>query len=123
MSALVRFSLLSSLLLLIVGGCASVATKSQTAETIKPSGAHEDCMELLRGQSLDYTFEASKPLNFNIHYHGDKDITYPVKKDGISKDSGTFTAKIKQYYCLMWTNPGAASVTLKYNYHVKDKLD
>ncbi len=103
---------------LIVGGCASVGAKVQATETLKPSGIREDCLELLPGQGLNYSFEASAPLNFNIHYHENEKVSYEVSKDAVSKDAGIFLAKKEQYYCLMWTNPGSEPVTLRYERNI-----
>ncbi|MEC7466037.1 MAG: hypothetical protein VYE57_01335, partial [SAR324 cluster bacterium] len=34
-------------------------------------GIHEQCLELRPKQGLDYRFQASHPLSFDIHYHID----------------------------------------------------
>jgi hypothetical protein len=112
---------LSACIALVAGGCASLPAADKTSETIKPSGISEDCMELLPGQILGYSFDASKPLNFNIHYHEDHDVIYGITKDGISEDKGTYRCEKKQYYCLMWTNPGSDPVSLDYSYQIKNK--
>ncbi|SPQ01898.1 exported hypothetical protein [Candidatus Sulfobium mesophilum] len=121
--SLIRFTLFSFIFVLIAGGCASVDVKEKETETIKPSGVHEDCMELLKGQTLDYSFDSSKPLNFNIHYHEDHNVSYVVQKDGISSDHGTYNSGKKQYYCLMWTNSNSEPVKLKYAYGKSKKQD
>jgi hypothetical protein len=112
---------LSCFIIVITGSCASLVAADQTSETIKPSGIHEDCMELLPDQILEYSFEASKPLNFNVHYHEDHDVVYGITKDGVSGDKGTFHCEKKQYYCLMWTNAGSESVGLVYSYSIRKK--
>ena len=121
MARLCRMMLLSCFIVVITGGCASLVATDKTSETIKPSGIHEDCMELLPGQILEYSFEASKPLNFNVHYHEDHDVVYGITKDGVSGDKGTFRCEKKQYHCLMWTNPGSEPVGLVYSYSIKKK--
>jgi hypothetical protein len=90
-------------------------------KVIKPLGIHEDCFALFPGDKLDYFFESSKPLAFNIHYHRNSDIFYEIEKSDIAYDKGQFSAKVKEYYCMMWTNPHKESVTLKYNYSIKKK--
>jgi len=90
MARLCRMMVLSCFIVVITGGCASLVVADKTRETIKPSGIHEDCMELLSGQILEYSFEASTPLNFNVHYHDDHDVVYGITKDGVSGDNGTF---------------------------------
>lgn len=114
-----RIMMLSCLMVFVTGGCASLAAADKKSETIKPSGIHEDCMELLPGQSLDYSFESSKPLNFNLHYHEDHNVVHGIMKDSVSSDKGTFRCEKKQYYCLMWSNPGSEQVSLSYFYSIK----
>jgi hypothetical protein len=111
--------MLSWFIAVTTGGCASLATVDKKSETIKASGIHEDCMELLPGQILEYSFEASKSLDFNIHYHEDREVVYGIKKNGISGDKGVFHSNKKQYYCLMWTNPGSEPVDLVYSCCIK----
>ena len=120
MARLCRMMLLFCLIV-VTSGCASLVAVHKTSETIKPSGIHEDCMELISGQILEYSFEASKPLNFNLHYHEDHDVIYGITKDGVSGDKGTFRCEQKQYYCLIWTNPAPEPVDLVYSYSIKKK--
>jgi hypothetical protein len=112
---------LSFFIIFITGGNSSLIAADKASETIKPSGVSEDCMELLPGQILEYSFEATKPLNFNIHYHEDHDVIYGITKDGVSEDKGTFRCEKKQYYCLMWTNPGSEPVSLIHTYQIRNK--
>ena len=116
-----REMVLSFFIVFVSGGHSFLIAEDKKSETIKPSGTYEDCMELLPGQILEYSFEATKRLNFNIHCHEDQDVFYAIRKDGVSDDKGTYRPEKKQYYCLMWTNPGAEAVSLVHSYSVKDK--
>jgi hypothetical protein len=106
----------------MVSGCASqdvkLTNEYDKVVIIKPSGIHEDCFEILPDQKLECVFEGTKPLDFNIHYHEDKEIYYPVKKDNVSIDEDVFYPEIKQYYCLMWTNKKNRTITLTYEYNI-----
>jgi len=42
-------------------------------------------------------------VDFNIHYHRGKDVFFPVKRNAMRGDGGTFTAKTAEDYCWMWT--------------------
>ncbi|HET6514799.1 MAG TPA: hypothetical protein VFG09_06520 [Thermodesulfovibrionales bacterium] len=121
MARLYRIVALSYLMIFITGAYLHSAAAANKSEIIKPSEIHEDCMELVPGESLYYSFEASGPLNFNIHYHEDHNVVYGITKDEISSDKATFRCEKKQYYCLMWTNPGAGQVSLTYSYSTKEK--
>lgn len=121
-----RIFFLFVLIVVIITGCAATSVKIagnevKNTEAIKPSAVHEDCMELLPGQVLSYSFETSQPVTFNIHCHDEGGISYPVQKDDVSKDEGTFYCERRQHYCLMWTNPHKESINLIYDYKVTDK--
>jgi len=121
MARLLRITVLCCFMVFVAGLFSSLAAADNKSEIIKPSGIHEDCMELVPGDTLDYSFNASKPLDFNVHYHEDRNVVYVVTKDGASSDKGAYRCEKKQYYCLMWTNPGSESVSLTYSYGIKKK--
>jgi hypothetical protein len=72
--------------------------------TIEPKGLHEECLELQAGEKRNYNWRADGPVDFNIHYHAGSEVFYPVKRERMRGDGGTFTAgKVTQHYCWMWT--------------------
>ena len=71
--------------------------------TLEPKKMHEECMKLQAGDKRKYYWRADGPVDFNIHYHEGREVFYPVKRDGMRGDGGTFVAKIAQDYCWMWT--------------------
>lgn len=121
MVRLSRIMALSCFIVFITGGCASLTAADTKSETIKPSGVHEDCMEMVPGEILDYSFETSKPVDFNLHCHEDSGVLYQISKEEVSSDKGAFVCEKKQHYCLMWTNRGLEQVSLTYSYRTKKK--
>lgn len=128
MAMLKILKIISCLFIITATGCAAAmhyhadhhhGQISKITETIKPSGIHEDCIELMPGQILDYSFKSSKRVNFNIHYHENSDIIYSVTADNTSEEHGHFIPKKKQYHCLMWTNPNDESISITYTYNVR----
>ena len=75
---------------------------------------HEECVKLVPGDRLDYTFSATAPLQFNIHYHEGNTVIMPVTRDKVTSDAGRFEAVVAQEYCLMW-EAGAAGTPLDYS--------
>ncbi len=71
--------------------------------TLAPKNMHEECVKLAVGEKRNYSWKADGPVDFNIHYHQGPEAFYPVKRDGMRGDGGTFAAKIGQDYCWMWT--------------------
>lgn len=96
--------------------CASTDTKKDViSETLKPAGIHEDCFEGHPGDIFEYSFDASKPVNFNIHSHEGSGVVYTVQKDNTNREEGNFQPKKKEHYCLMWTNFQAEPLSLTYS--------
>ncbi len=122
MTKIFRTMLLGSLLVLLVNGCSSLQIKDETAVTINPSKLHEECMELMRGDALRYSFKVSDPVDFNIHFHEGGNIIYPISKQSTSADEGKFYADKEQTYCLMWTNIQTKPVRLTYTFKVEKKV-
>ncbi|MCK5427526.1 MAG: hypothetical protein KAJ34_07500 [Thermodesulfovibrionia bacterium] len=135
-----QITLFYSSILLVIGGCASLNVK-KTVETkidstmkekmeitIDPHRSYEECVELFPNQILDYSFKASKPVKFNIHYHSEEGIFYPISKDNISDWKGVLHPEELQYYsdeqeyfCLMWENPHSEYVSTSLKYNIKNK--
>jgi hypothetical protein len=106
--------------------CVSTTTRTRPAPkvihtTISPKDIYEECMKAMPGQKIIYSFKASLPMDFNIHYHVAGKVHYAVYEPGVShKDAGTYNVETEGYYCLMWTNTAATGVQLSYSYKVKD---
>ena len=76
--------------------------------TLEPKKVHEECQRVEAGEKRRYMWRAEGPVDFNIHYHRANDVFYPVKRDAMRGDGGTFTAKDGEEYCWMWTAKNAA---------------
>jgi hypothetical protein len=77
--------------------------------TLEPRKMLEHCEKIPAGEKRRYHWKASSAVDFNVHYHQEKEVFYPVKRDGMRGDGGTFTAKTEQEYCWMWTARNAAA--------------
>ena len=105
----------------IISGCSALLRKSETEVTVDPAKIHEDCVDLFPGDVMVYSFRASGPVDFNIHFHSEGTVTYPVSEKNMSNSEGRFSPERKQFYCLMWTNRQTEPVRLTYTYHVVKK--
>ena len=90
--------------------------RNHLERTIVPDDSYELCLVLAQDQQLRYTFSAPRKLDFNIHYHADHEVFYPVSEDQIIETTATFVAQSEQEYCLMWTNQGDVDVLLSLGY-------
>jgi hypothetical protein len=84
--------------------------------TIEADDNHELCMVLAADQQLRYEFTSTRKLDFNIHYHVDHEVFYPVSEEQVTTADATFMAPSEQEYCLMWTNPGDMDALLSLEY-------
>lgn len=81
--------------------------------TVAPGKFAEVCGKLAKSDAVAWRFEASAPMNFNIHYHVGKDVHYPERRDALASASGELRVQIDQDYCWMWTNKSAQPVALQ----------
>lgn len=90
------------------------ATGQFAKEIPVPAGKFvEVCEKLSKGTKVNWSFDTSTPMNFNIHYHEGKEVRYPAKKDQVAKDSGTLAVDLDQDYCWMWSNKATTQASLK----------
>ena len=91
--------------------------QNRIERTVVPDDSYELCLALAQDQPLHYKFNASRKLDFNIHYHADDEVFYPVTEHQIKDVTATFAAPSEQEYCLMWTNQGETDVLLSLEYN------
>ncbi len=133
------------ILLFVIGGCAStqqadtqqmgpdqIKEKPMITAQIRPGRIYEACLATFPNKIIAYSFSASNPVNFDIHYHKGKKVFYPVFEENISSRAGELdchkalteltgeVSEEREVFCLMWTNPHDAYVTLDYEFSVKD---
>ena len=75
----------------------------QFSATLEPRSMHEECVRIEAGVKRRYHWQSAAPVDFNIHYHRQPEVFYPLKRDGMRGDGGTFAAKTGEDYCWMWT--------------------
>jgi len=130
-----KITILAFLLLslsFLISGCATSGTNDDDGMSIynivkiEPSGSYEDCLELLPGQIMNYSFDASNFVNFNIHYHTEKGLHYPVNKKGVMMGKGSLDIQELDYYtedqesfCVMWENASSEPTRVSFSCAVK----
>ena len=85
---------------------------------LAPYTTHEDCVDLVPGDRLDYRFESNEPVKFNIGYRDSNMIVEPITREGVLGDAGVFAPLIKSRYCLTW-GAGAAGALVSYRAAVR----
>ena len=103
----------------LLAACAG-APQAMPSVTIDRESAHEECVNLRKGESIEYTFKTDQHVAFNIHYHADKSVEYPIQVEDTNGETGTIQADAKRRYCFMWDNQGAGDVGLSYKLNLKE---
>ena len=81
--------------------------------TVAPGKFAELCGKLPAGLKVRWDFEASAPLDFNVHYHVGKDVVFPSKMAATRKAKDVLDTQIEQDYCWMWSNKTSAAASLR----------
>ena len=97
--------------------------KDQVEIQLPSLATHEECLKLLQANEVVYSFEASDPLTFDIHYHDGNRIVDAFAKKTISDLKATLRPEIVQEYCMSWSNHQPKEVQLKYQFQIKENDD
>ena len=117
-----KFTLAAILLALPSGVMANVVEinwneqgRYTNVAVIAPAGFLEVCGPLQQGQLIDWSFQASAALDFNIHYHAGDEVVYPARQEDQTGLSAQLEVPLDQTYCWMWSNrtDDSASINLE----------
>ncbi|MGD9943612.1 MAG: hypothetical protein AB7L76_06965 [Burkholderiaceae bacterium] len=78
---------------------------------IAPGRIVEWCSRLAPGQSVQWQFDSTEPLNFNVHYHDGVVVRAPARLRSVARSSGVLDVSLERDYCWTWTNRSAAATT------------
>jgi hypothetical protein len=119
MTTPIRFVLVGAAVLLVAPVWAQDAAKASpvrvVTKTLIASEAQKECLSLNNRQRLHYKFRADGPLNFKVSHQDEKEII-DFKRDGTDSASGSFVPRKAGDHCLVWSNTGKHSVTLRYEF-------
>ena len=103
-----------------VASCATTLggdARSTDRLSIAPYDAHDECFDLRVGDRLDYRFESSAPIDFELRYREANVVVSPTARPRSTGDSAIFEVRVPARYCLDW-QAGADAVTLGYRLSV-----
>jgi hypothetical protein len=84
-------------------------------KTLVASEAQKECFSLDHRQVLRYRFRADGPLDFKLAHQEDREVI-DLKRNRSDGAAGSFTPRKTADHCLVWTNTGKRSVTLRYQF-------
>ena len=96
-------------------------TVEKLAVTLPPKRYYEKCLDVSETQQLIFNFNSQAPLSFNLHYHDEGEVYYEIKEDSVAEFDFRFKPEKRAYYCLMWGNPGAEKVEMKYELSIQNR--
>jgi hypothetical protein len=76
--------------------------------SVEPGKFVELCGKLALGDTIRWDFDASLPVDFNIHYHVGKGAEFPAKQAQVSSGRDTLRVVVPEDYCWMWSNKSAS---------------
>jgi hypothetical protein len=78
--------------------------------TILPYETHRECARLRAGDRLEYTFETTEPVGFEIRYFEGSAAVSPIVRENTRADAGVFVAADSRQFCLVWEARGAGTL-------------
>ena len=96
-------------------------TEEKLAVILPPKRYYEKCLDVSETQQLVFSFFSKVPSSFNLHYHDEGEVFYEIKEESVSEFDFTFKPEKRAYYCLMWGNPGAEKVGMKYELSIQTR--
>ena len=102
----------------VIAGCALTparldAPKSVAGLELTPFSIAEECLSLQAGERIDFRFDASVPVAFNVHFREGNAVILPFSRERTAREEGDFTADRAEVYCLSW-EAGPAGTTVNY---------
>jgi hypothetical protein len=111
-----------ALLAMALAGCAAPMTAGEVkvvrAHPLPSYQIHEECFRLAEGDRVEFRFESTEPVDFNLHYHEGHAVVMPISREKSSEHAGIYVATLAQDYCLMW-EAGAAGALIDYRISIK----
>jgi hypothetical protein len=109
--------------ILLIATVAYGSSKHEKTSVIKisPSDVYEKCLKLKPDQTLNYSFESSQPLAFNLHYHLLDKTVFHVKEETSKRKEVFHPVKKQSVYCMEWRNIDSEAVKIEYKYKISGK--
>lgn len=103
----------------VEAAAAEILQSDERELELAPRSNEETCMELARNELLEISFSATLAVDFNLHYHLENQMRFPVNLKQQRDYADSYVAPATRTYCLMWTNRNDQPLRLRYQYHVQ----
>jgi hypothetical protein len=85
---------------------------------IAPYATREACVDLAVGDRLDYRFQSSAPVDFELRYREANAVVSPIVRPHSTGDSDIFEVRVAAHYCLEW-QAGADGAIIGYRVQIR----
>ena len=85
---------------------------------LPPYEIREDCVRLAPGDRLDYSFDATEPVAFEIRYREGAAALAPIARDPTRSGAGIYLATLAREYCVVW-EAGPAGALIDYRLRLR----
>ena len=113
MAKTVRWVMLGAAISL--SAAAPAQDRKVVTKTLVGSEAQKECVALTNKQRLFYKFHADGPVSFKLSHQDEREVV-DLRRDATSSASGNFAPRATADHCMVWTNTGKSSVTLRYEF-------
>ena len=115
MAMIARLVVIGAAISLASPALAQDAPRRVVTKTLVALEAQKECLSLTNKQRLFYKFRADGPVNFKLSHQNEREVI-DLKRDATGSASGSFAPRMTADHCLVWTNTGKHSVTLRYEF-------
>ena len=106
----------------LLAGCAGTPTERSDFHVVTremaPYVTHEECMQVGRGERLEYVFSSTEPVHFDLHYREGGATLQPISRDGVREDAGLYVVPEDQPLCLGW-EAGRTGARIAYRFRIR----
>lgn len=106
-----------------LGACVGTPISADAPKVVRdlplsPYDTHEECLRLEAGDRVEFAFEATEPVDFNVHYREGSTVVMPLVRERSAGDAGVYASPIAHDYCLAW-GAGPAGAVLDYRVRLR----
>lgn len=126
-----RITVMAGLAMLLVSGCVTTTSTGDRMShmmtageevRIEGGGFYETCDNWPLGQEMEYNFEASAPVSFDVHYHTHAaGKVFAAKGSDVRTQKGKFMIASGDVHCCMWKNNNSQAVTVRFKVNPTEK--
>ncbi len=103
----------------ILAACATSSGPRERKDVlISPYHSERECVDVKRGERLDYRFSSDTPLDYEVVSHDGAAEVASIARSNVTADSQIFAPLLPRRYCVTW-HAGPAGAIIAYSIAVR----